>query len=159
MKFNFKSKFKKFLSSVTASMMIFGATPKSRTKAISNDAIAIGLTVGFVALTATAIGAAAYFEHKAWQEEMKEREYLINNEANEYIASLARNLKTVIPRNYSNLFRNLVKCQNRDMLLEWQGNIASSSLGLGSLRKIKDCLYSHWLTYESKDAYKIAKCK
>lgn len=149
MKCNFKSKFKKFLSSIAASMVIFGAVPKKSTKAVSSDAIAIGTTIGIFALTGTAIAVAAYFENKAWNEEMRERDRLINYEANEYIVSLARNLKTAIPRSHSNLFSKLVKCQNRDMLLEWQGKVASSSLKLGSLRKIKDCLYNHWLAYET----------
>lgn len=145
----FKSKFKKFLSSIAASMMIFGAVPKRNAKAVSDDAIAIGATIGIFALTGTAIAVAAYFENKAWNEEIRERERLINYEADEYIVSLARNLKTAIPRSHSYLFNKLVKCRNRDMLLEWQGKVASSSLRLGSLRKIKDCLYNHWLAYET----------
>ena len=155
-------KSRKFLSGVMVSMMIFSTCPKEtfnnkvyameESNSDSNKKwAAVGIAAGILAIIGIVGGIIAYFENKAWKKELAARELLIEG-TNYYIKDLAKNLKTVIPRKNSDLFRSLVKCQNRYDLLSWQGTIPSS-MGLKNLRKVKDCLYSHWLTWESMNAY------
>ena len=155
-------KSRKFLSGVMVSMMIFSTCPKetfnnkvyAMEKSNSDSKkewAAIGIAAGILAIVGIVGGIIAYFENKAWKNELAARELLIEK-TNYYIKDLAKNLKTVIPRKNSDLFRSLVKCKNRYDLLNWQGTIPSS-MGLKNLRKVKDCLYSHWLTWEPTNAY------
>ena len=51
-------------------------------------------------------------ELKVWEEELRLRDCLINK-SNNYIKNLAKKLKTVIPKNDSNLFNLLVECKDR----------------------------------------------
>ena len=143
-------KLKKFLSGAAASMMIFGATPKSNTKALNKDKSEIATTcfvgTGLVAL-AVSVGIAYNFEKIAWKKELNKRDDLISK-TNDYIKNLAHNLKEVIPRHNSNLFENLVKCENCTNLRNWQVQVYNcDDLSAEALSKIINCLHTHWRTY------------
>ena len=154
---------RKFLSGIMVSMMIFSTCPKEATfnnkvyamEESNGDSkkewITFGIVAGIIAIGGIISGIIAYFENKAWEKEVNRRKDLVLK-ANDYIRALATNLIKVIPRGNSDLFDSLVECKNRDDLLSWQGTIPSS-MGLKNLRKVKDCLYSHWLTWESMNAY------
>ena len=160
-----KKLFKKLLSGTAASMMMFGAAPKSNTKAVrhsssvgisietKNDVVAT--CVAGVALAAVAVGAGVvcHLQNKAWKEEVNRREGLISS-ANVYIKDLASSLKEVIPRSNSNLFNSLVNCQNYVDLRNWQTKVCNcSSLSSSTLDKIINCLYDHWRTNLEKIGY------
>lgn len=153
-------KFKKILSGAAASMMMFGAAPKSNTKAMrhsssssvdisvktKNDVVAT--CVAGVALTGLAIGVGVAFhlENKAWKEELSRREGLISN-AHNYISNLAISLKEIIPRSNSDLFSSLVNCQNYVDLRNWQTRVYNcNDLSSITLDKIINCLHNHWRT-------------
>jgi len=156
------SKSRKFLSGVMVSMMIFNTCPKETfnnkvyaMEESNSDSkkewAAIGIAAGILAVIGIVGGIIAYFENKAWKKELAARELLIEG-TNYYIKDLAKNLKTLIPRKNSDLFRSLVKCQNRYDLLSWQGTIPSS-IGIRNLEQIKSCLYSHWIICEPANLY------
>jgi len=137
-------------------MMIFGTAPRSNTKAATSswsakDTATVAIAGGVLVTIGVVGGVIAYFEKKAWQNELADRELLIET-ANRYIKELAKNLKRVIPRSHSYLFKSLVKCQNRYDLLSWQGTIPSS-IGIKNLEQIKSCLYSHWIICEPANLY------
>lgn len=151
-----KKLFKKLLSGTAASMMMFGAAPKSNTKAVrhsssvgisietKNDVVAT--CVAGVALAAVAVGAGVvcHLQNKAWKEEVNRREGLISS-ANGYIKKLASDLKEIIPRSNSDLFSNIVNCQNYQDLRNWQIKVCNcSSLNSSTLDKIINCLHGHW---------------
>ena len=151
-------KFKKILSGAAASMMMFGAAPKSNTKAVrhsssvgisieaKNDVVAT--CIAGVALTGLAIGVGVAFhlENKAWKEELSRREGLISN-AHNYISNLAISLKEIIPRSNSDLFSSLVNCQNYVDLRNWQTRVYNcNDLSSITLDKIINCLHNHWRT-------------
>ena len=158
-------KFKKFLSGAAASMMMFGAAPKSNTKAVRHSS-SVGISiktkedlaaacVGVVSVAAIVIGVgvACHLESKAWKEELNKRGSLILS-ANGYIKKLASDLKEIIPRSNSDLFSNIVNCQNYQDLRNWQIKVCNcSSLSSSTLDKIINCLYNHWLNYIEKDNY------
>ena len=160
-----KKLFKKLLSGTAASMMMFGAAPKSNTKAVrhsssvgisietKNDVVAT--CVAGVALAAVAVGAGVvcHLQNKAWKEEVNRREGLISS-ANVYIKDLASSLKEVIPRSNGDLFNSLVNCRNYVDLRNWQNQVYNcNNLNSSTLDKIINCLYNHWLNYIEKDNY------
>jgi hypothetical protein len=160
-----KKLFKKLLSGTAASMMMFGAAPKSNTKAVrhsssvgisietKNDVVAT--CVAGVALAAVAVGAGVvcHLQNKAWKEEVNRREGLISS-ANVYIKDLASSLKEVIPRSNGDLFNSLVNCRNYVDLRNWQNQVYNcNNLNSSTLDKIINCLYDHWRTNLEKIGY------
>lgn len=167
-----KKLFKKLLSGTAASMMMFGAAPKSNTKAMrhsssvgisietKNDVVAA--CVAGVALAAVAVGAGVvcHLQNKAWKEEVNRREGLISS-ANVYIKDLASSLKEVIPRSNGDLFNSLVNCRNYVDLRNWQNQVYNcNNLNSSTLDKIINCLYDHWRTDLEKyyDSNYAASC-
>ena len=160
-----KKLFKKLLSGAAVSMMIFGAAPKSNTKAVRHSSsvdisiktkedLAAACVAG-VALAAVAVGAGVvcHLQNKAWKEELNRRENLAST-ANSYIKNLASSLKEIIPRSNSSLFNRLVSCQNYVDLRNWQNQVYNcNNLNSSTLDKIINCLYNHWLNYIEKDNY------
>ena len=155
-----KKLFKKLLSGAAASMMMFGAAPKSNTKAMrhsssssvdisvktKNDVVATCVAGVVLAALAVGVGVAYYFENKAWKKELNERENSISG-ASGYIKNLASSLKEIIPRSNSRLFSSLVNCRNYVDLRNWQNQVYNcNNLNSSTLDKIINCLYSHWRT-------------
>ena len=154
---------RKFLSGVMVSMMIFSTCPKETfdnkvyaMEESNSDSkkewIAFGIVAGIVAIGGIISGIFAYFENKAWEKEVSRRKELALK-ANDYIRALATNLIEVIPRGNSDLFDLLVKCKNTWDLLYWQG-IILNILGIKDLRKVRNCLYSHWHVWDPVHAEK-----
>lgn len=152
-----KSRSKKVISGIVASMMLFGACPKEtfnnkvcamedRDRDYKPDGVTVGIALGVLVVVGIVAGIITYFENKAWKEELKDRDRLLVT-ANDYIRSLATSLKTIIPRSNSKLFRLLLQCTNNEQLLVWQGMIPSS-MGVSNLRKVRNCLYSHWTVWD-----------
>lgn len=162
-----KKLFKKLLSGAAASMMMFGAAPKSNTKAMrhsssssvdisvktKNDVVATCVAGVVLAALAVGVGVAYYFENKAWKKELNERENSISG-ASGYIKNLASSLKEIIPRSNSKLFNSLVSCQNYQELQNWKyevcdcDNLSSSTLG-----EIIKHLRRHWRTDLKQHSY------
>ena len=160
-----KKLFKKLLSGAAVSMMIFGAAPKSDTKAMRHSSsvdisiktkedLAAACVAGVViAAVAVGMGVACHFENKAWKEELNRRENLAST-ANSYIKNLASSLKEIIPRSNSSLFNDLVDCRNYINLRSWQTEVYNcNNLSSSTLDKIIRCLHDHWRTDLEQHGY------
>ncbi|MBO6126745.1 MAG: hypothetical protein J6P21_01910 [Clostridia bacterium] len=148
---------KKFLSSIAASMMVFGAAPKSNAQTLkysvsyrnssrnnnNNDIDAKSLLVAGVGLTAiaTIIIAGVVISGKAYEEKMQKRQDKINT-SSPYIKNLAQNLKTILN---DDLFDSLIKCGGNVELRIWQNKVLNYDLSVNDLEKIINELYIHWL--------------
>ena len=154
---NFMSKklSKKFLSSIAASMMVFGASPKSSAQTVkysasyrnsnSSDIGAKSLVVAGVGLTAVAsiVIAGMVISIKAYEKKMQERQDKINT-SSPYIKNLAQNLKKILN---DDLFDSLLQCRGDVELKIWQNNkILNYDLGANDLEKIINKLYNHWFS-------------
>ena len=105
---------KKFLSSIAASMLVFGAVPKNKSRA---SVVLVGVGVIVAAGLVFLVGKALIEASKEYAKEMKKRQESIDS-SDVYIKKLAQNLKEIV---YDDeLFATLVKCKNEKNLRDWQ---------------------------------------